>query len=70
MYKISVMVFPKSVSKHFAQHHAKDPSGLKFWAIEKLKPHWRASHEIRELSKNESKWIFISDFNYLFPIMV
>lgn len=51
--------FPKhSVSRHFALYHDKDPALLKFWAIEKYKPHWRGSNKVRELSKNKSKWIF------------
>lgn len=51
--------FPKhNVSRHFAMHHNSDPKQLKFWAIQKYKPHWRGSNKIRELSKSESKWIF------------
>lgn len=47
-----------SVSRHFAEVHRKNPTELKFWAIEKHKPHWIGSHKIRELSKMESKWIY------------
>lgn len=51
--------FPKhSVSKHFAMHHNSDPTDLKFGVIQRYKPHWRGSNKIRELGKNESKWIF------------
>lgn len=51
--------YPKhSVSRHFALHHNKDPTHIKFWAIDKYKPHWRGSNKIRELSKSESRWIF------------
>lgn len=51
--------YPKhSVSKHFDRYHNRDPRGLQFWAIQKYKAHWRGSHKVRELSKNESKWIF------------
>lgn len=51
--------FPKhSVSRHFALCHNKNPAGLKFWAIENYKPHWRGSNRVRELSKCESRWIF------------
>lgn len=47
-----------SVSRHFLQCHNKNPVGLKFWAIDKYKPHWRGSHRVRELSKCESRWTF------------
>lgn len=36
----------------------KTPRDLKFWAIEKYKPHWRGSHKVRELSKSESRWLY------------
>ena len=49
------------VSRHFATHHNKDPSHLKFWGIEPYVRHWRGSHKVRTLSQLESRWIFILD---------
>lgn len=50
-----------SVSLHFKLQNNRDPSGLKYWGIECLKPVWRGSNIIRELSKRETHWIFLTD---------
>lgn len=43
-----------NVSLHFKLFHNQGPSGLKFWGIDRLKPSWRGSNLVRELSKNET----------------
>ena len=50
-----------NVSLHFKTKHNQDPSGLEFWGIEQVETHWRGSHRIRELSKRETNWIFLTD---------
>lgn len=50
-----------SVSMHFKIKHKGDPSGLKFWGVEKLHPDWRGCNKVRELSKCETKWIYLTD---------
>lgn len=32
------------VSKHFREIHDRNPKQLKFWAIEKVKHHWRGGN--------------------------
>lgn len=46
---------------HFKIKHNSDPSGLKFWGVEKMRPDWRGSNRVRELSKCETKWIYLTD---------
>lgn len=50
-----------NVSLHFKIHQNQDPSGLKFWGIDHLKPFWRGSNLVRELSKRETQWILLVD---------
>ena len=50
-----------NVSLHFKKEHNQDPSGLEFWGIEHVETHWRGSHRVRELSKRETNWIFLTD---------
>ena len=50
-----------NVSLHFKLFHSKDPRGLKFWGIDHLKPEWRGSNLVRDLSKRETQWIFSVD---------
>lgn len=47
-----------SVPKHFRMAHNKDPSGVKFWGIEKATKHRRRGNYIRQMSKRESFWIY------------
>lgn len=47
-----------SVSLHYKLVHGSDPSSLKFWGIDKVKPSWRGELKIRSISRLESKWIF------------
>lgn len=42
-------------------HHNQNPSGLKFWGIDHLKPFWRGANLVRGLSKQETQWIFLVD---------
>lgn len=50
-----------SVSLHFRQKHNRDPSGLKFWGMDKTYPVWRGANNERELSRCETKWIYLTD---------
>lgn len=43
-----------NVSLHFKLHHNQDPSGLKFWVVDHVKPVWRGSKMVRELPKRET----------------
>lgn len=47
-----------SVSKHFRGVHGKDPQYLKFYGIDKIEKNWRNMNMRREVSKNETYWIF------------
>lgn len=47
-----------NVSKHFKLFHNRNPVGLQFWAIEKVKNHWRGGNFIRHLSQRESFWVY------------
>ena len=50
--------FPNhSVSKHFASHHASDPSPCTFYGIDKIDRNWRGTHMLRSVSQNEMKWV-------------
>lgn len=53
-----------NVSLHFKIHHNQDPTDLKFWGVDHLKPTWRGSNLVRDLSKRETQWIFIADTLY------
>lgn len=50
-----------NVSLQFKMFHNQDPSGLKFWGVDHLKPAWRGSNIVRELSKRETQWIFLTE---------
>lgn len=47
------------LSLHFKTHHNQDPSGLKCWGIDKIHPNWRGSNMVREISKSETRWIYL-----------
>lgn len=47
-----------NVSRHFRNHHNRNPRGLQFWGLEKVTKHWRGGHFIRQLSRRESFWIY------------
>lgn len=49
------------MSLHFKHHHNQDPSGLKFWGVDHLKPPWRGSNIVRDLSQRETQYIFMVD---------
>ena len=49
-----------SVSLHFKNKHKKDPSKMKFYAIDKIEQNWR-NLNLREVSWNETEWIFRLD---------
>ena len=50
-----------NVSLHFKTHHNQDPSGLRFWGIDVIKPTWRGNNMVRDLSKRETLWIYLLD---------
>lgn len=50
-----------NVSLHFKLKHNQDPSGLKFWGVDHLRPKWRGSNLVRDLSRRETQWIFLAD---------
>ena len=50
-----------SVSMHFREKHNRDPTKLKIYAIDKIEKNWRNSNLKREISKNETYWIFKLD---------
>ena len=47
-----------SVSRHYREVHARDPSGTSFIAIDTLKPHWRGGSKRIAISKLEMSWIY------------
>lgn len=47
-----------NVLRHFRLCHNRDPSGLRFWGIGKVKKHWKGGKVIRHLSHRESYWIY------------
>ena len=50
-----------NVSLHFKLKHNQDPSGLQFWGIQHIMQNWRGGHRVRELSKSETRWIFLTE---------
>lgn len=50
-----------SVSRHFRDHHNRDPSGMLFYGIDKIKGHWRGDNKKTKVSQNETRWIFQLD---------
>lgn len=61
IYNIKIGFKDNNVSLQFKLKHNQDPSGLKFWGIKCLKPSWRGSNIVRDLSKRETQWIFLTD---------
>lgn len=61
VYNILIGYKDHSVSLHFRQKHGRDPAGLKFWGIDKVHPAWRGGNIVRELSKCETQWIFLTN---------
>lgn len=61
VYNIKLGFKDYNLSLHLKLHHNQDLSGLKFWGIDHIKPTWRGSNLVRELSKRETKWIFLTD---------
>lgn len=47
-----------SVSAHFKSHHNQNPTGIKFWDIERVKKWWRGEHLDKKLNQREVYWIF------------
>ncbi|XP_073481353.1 uncharacterized protein [Aquarana catesbeiana] len=50
-----------SVSKHFREVHDRNPQHLKFYGIDRIVRNWRNTNMKREVSKNETHWIFKLD---------
>lgn len=50
-----------SVSRHFRDYHNRDPAQMTFYAIDKIKGHWRGENKKIKVSQNETKWIFLLD---------
>lgn len=50
-----------NLSLHFKIYHNQNPAGLKFWGIDHIKPSWRGTNLVRELSKKETEWIYLTD---------
>lgn len=48
-----------SVSRHYDLVHNRDPRGTLFVGIDHFVPHWRGRLKVRELSRMETKWIYI-----------
>ena len=50
-----------NVSLHFKLKHNQDPTGPQFWGVQHVMQNWRGSHRVRELSKCETKWIYLTE---------
>lgn len=61
IYNILLGFKDHSVSLHFRRKHNRDPSGLLFWGIDTLISSWRDSNMVREISKSETRWIYLVD---------
>lgn len=61
IYNIVIGYKDHSVSLQFRQKHGGDPTGLKFWGIDRVHPAWRGGNIVRELSKRETQWIFMTN---------
>lgn len=48
-----------SVSLHFKEKHQKDPTLLQFCGIDVVHPSWRGSNRVRDLSRRETRWIYL-----------
>ena len=61
IYNIKTGYEDHSVSLHFLKKHDQNPIGLKFWGVDKIHPKWRGANMVREISKSETKWIFLTN---------
>lgn len=61
IYNIKTGYREHSVSLHFREKHDRNPIGLKFWRVDKIHPKWRGANMVREISKSETKWIFLTN---------
>lgn len=61
IYNITIGYREHSVSLHFREKHDRNPIGLKMWGIDKVNPNWRGSNMIREISKRETEWLFLTN---------
>lgn len=48
-----------SVSLHLKQFHNQDSSSLNCWGVDLIHPGWRESNLVCEISKQETRWIFL-----------
>lgn len=48
----------KGLSRHFKEVHHRDPTGLIFYGIDKLKGHWQGDNKRIKVSQNEARWIY------------
>lgn len=48
-----------SVSRHYDLVHNRDPTVTLFMGMESFSSHWRGRFKVRELSKIETKWIYL-----------
>lgn len=61
IYNITIGYKDHSVSLHFRQKHDGNPAGLKLWGIDKLHPRWRGANLVCELSRSETRWIYLTN---------
>lgn len=61
VHNITIGYKDHNVSLHFKLHHGQDPAELLFWGIDHIKQSWRGGNIIRDLSKKETQWIFLTD---------
>lgn len=48
-----------NVAQHYDLVHNRDPSGTLFMENDHFIPQWRGGYKVRELSKMETKWLYI-----------
>lgn len=58
--KIEIGFKYQSVLLHFKKYHNQYPTGLKFWGVNRIHPNWRGSNLICEISKRETKRMFLN----------
>ena len=58
IYNITIGYKDHSVSLHFRDKHEKNPTGLKFWGIDRIDRNWRGANMVREISKRETQWLY------------
>lgn len=51
IHNITIDYKDHSVSLHFKRKHNFDPSGLKFWGVDRTYPSWRGFNRVRDLTK-------------------